>query len=101
MLIRGPDGKLESVDYRETAPAAAYQDMFKDKEAASRSGGLAAGVPGELRGLEYMHKKHGVSTLSLSPSLCQIETWSDDNLVPPLGHRGDARRSACTRRFQP
>lgn len=29
MLVRSPNGTYEYIDYRETAPAAAYQDMFK------------------------------------------------------------------------
>ncbi|OLN85274.1 Gamma-glutamyltransferase-like protein 2 [Colletotrichum chlorophyti] len=59
MLVRSANGTYEFVDFRETAPAAASEDMFKDNERASRFGGLASGVPGELRGLEYLHKKYG------------------------------------------
>ena len=60
MLVRGPDGSYESVDYRETAPAAAYEDMYDGNVYGSIIGGLAVGVPGELRGLEYLHNKYGV-----------------------------------------
>ncbi|CAK7218802.1 hypothetical protein SCUCBS95973_003607 [Sporothrix curviconia] len=59
MLVRGPDGSYESVDYRETAPAAAYEDMYDGNVYGSVIGGLAVGVPGELRGLEYLHNKYG------------------------------------------
>lgn len=49
-----------SIDFRETAPAGASSHMFTlrpldptfDPEQASRVGGLAVAVPGELRGLE-------------------------------------------------
>lgn len=61
MLVRDQHGRYESIDYRETAPAAAFQDMYKDNVNASIYGGLAAGIPGELRGLEYLHNKYGVS----------------------------------------
>lgn len=61
MLIRDKHGNYESIDYRETAPAAAFQDMYKDNVNASVLGGLAVAIPSELRGLEYLHKKHGVS----------------------------------------
>ncbi|KAJ5096995.1 hypothetical protein N7456_007716 [Penicillium angulare] len=59
MLIRAPDGSYETVDFRETAPAAAFEEMFKNNTRAAVRGGLASGVPGELRGLEYLHQKYG------------------------------------------
>ncbi|KAH7408053.1 gamma-glutamyltranspeptidase [Cadophora sp. MPI-SDFR-AT-0126] len=59
MLVRGSDGTYESIDFRETAPAAAFQDMYKDNPMASVLSGLASGVPGDLRGLEYVHNKYG------------------------------------------
>ncbi|KAI0389116.1 gamma-glutamyltransferase 1 [Xylariaceae sp. FL0594] len=59
MLVRGSDGKYEFIDFRETAPAAAFQDMYNNNTAASLYGGLASGIPGELRGLEHLHKNYG------------------------------------------
>ncbi|KAL8282472.1 hypothetical protein RB600_005766 [Gaeumannomyces tritici] len=59
MLVRAANGTHEFVDFRETAPAAAFEDMYKDNPSGSQRGGLASGVPGELRGLEYAHKKYG------------------------------------------
>jgi gamma-glutamyltranspeptidase/glutathione hydrolase len=61
MLIRTGDGKYESIDFRETAPAAAFQDMYENFTIGSIIGGLASGVPGEIKGLEYLHQKYGVS----------------------------------------
>ena len=61
-VVRDSAGRYEAVDFRESAPAAASQDMFKDHVQESIVGGLAAGVPSELRGLEYIHNKHGVRT---------------------------------------
>ncbi|KAK2026885.1 gamma-glutamyltranspeptidase [Colletotrichum zoysiae] len=58
-VIRDADGNYESVDFRESAPAAAFQDMYKGNVEGSVRGGLAVGVPGEVRGLEYMHNKYG------------------------------------------
>ncbi|KJZ78670.1 hypothetical protein HIM_02061 [Hirsutella minnesotensis 3608] len=59
MLVRSSNGSYEFIDFRETAPAAAYQDMFNTDEMASMVGGLASGVPGETRGTEYVHKRYG------------------------------------------
>ncbi|KAJ6440584.1 gamma-glutamyltranspeptidase [Purpureocillium lavendulum] len=59
MLVRTSNATYEFVDCRETAPAAAFQDMYKNNTQASTLGGLASGVPGELRGTEYIHKKYG------------------------------------------
>ncbi|KAF2280689.1 gamma-glutamyltranspeptidase-like protein [Westerdykella ornata] len=59
MLVRSPNGTYEFIDFRETAPAAAFEDMYKNNEQASITGGLASGVPGELRGLEYLHSRYG------------------------------------------
>ncbi|KAK2001865.1 gamma-glutamyltranspeptidase [Colletotrichum falcatum] len=59
-VVRDADGNYESVDFREAAPAAAFQDMYKDNVEGSVRGGLAVGVPSEVRGLEYIHNKYGV-----------------------------------------
>lgn len=59
MLVRAPNGTYEFIDFRETAPAAAFEDMYKNNEQASISGGLASGVPGEVRGLQHLHENYG------------------------------------------
>lgn len=41
MLVKTPEGSFEAIDFRETAPAAAFQDMFENNTKASVSGGLA------------------------------------------------------------
>jgi gamma-glutamyltranspeptidase/glutathione hydrolase len=60
MLVRDSAGQYESIDFRETAPAAAFEDMFKNYTMGSVLGGLASGIPGEIRGFEYLHKRYGV-----------------------------------------
>lgn len=57
-------GTVETLDFRETAPAAASERMFLDEEGepvpgASIVGPLAAGVPGTPRGLWELHQRHG------------------------------------------
>lgn len=41
MLVRAPNGTYEFIDFRETAPAAATEDMFTDDPDLSIFGGLA------------------------------------------------------------
>ncbi|KAF9740903.1 hypothetical protein PMIN06_011178 [Paraphaeosphaeria minitans] len=59
MLVRSASGAYESIDFRETAPGAASEDMYAGNRNGSVFGGLAVGVPGELRGLEYLHRGYG------------------------------------------
>ncbi|KAH7906971.1 nucleophile aminohydrolase [Hygrophoropsis aurantiaca] len=58
-----PDGTSEvwNVDFREMAPAAAYEEMYIDDPLAAQFGGLAVGVPGELHGLWEAHQRWGQS----------------------------------------
>lgn len=58
-MIRDADGNYEAVDFREVAGAAASEDMYQGNVAGSVYGGLAVGVPSEVRGLEYIHEKYG------------------------------------------
>ena len=41
MLVRAPNGTYEFIDFRETAPAAATEDMYSDDIDLSIYGGLA------------------------------------------------------------
>lgn len=52
-------GEFETLNSRETAPAAAFKDMYATN-LESYDGGLAIAVPGELKGLFELHKKYGV-----------------------------------------
>ena len=58
------DGRIETYDARETAPAAARPDRFlKDGKpmpfSQAVNNGMAVAVPGLLRGLELAHREHG------------------------------------------
>ncbi|KAF2033750.1 gamma-glutamyltranspeptidase-like protein [Setomelanomma holmii] len=59
MLVRAPNGSYEFIDFRETAPSAAFEDMYNNNTDASLEGGLASGVPGEVRGLQHLHENYG------------------------------------------
>lgn len=41
MLVKAPNGTFEYIDFRETAPAAAFEEMFDNNTSASTIGGLA------------------------------------------------------------
>lgn len=60
MVVRDAKGNYEAIDFRESAPAAAFEDMYRDNVDGSKFGGLSAGVPSEVAGLEYAHRKYGV-----------------------------------------
>jgi len=62
MLVRSSNGSYEFIDFRERAPAAAFETMYSPPLSNSNYslyGGLASGVPGELHGLDHLHKKYG------------------------------------------
>jgi gamma-glutamyltranspeptidase/glutathione hydrolase len=63
MVIRTGDGAVATLDYRETAPAAASHDMYLNRRgeptALSDKGHLAAGVPGSVAGLVEAHRRFG------------------------------------------
>nr|POE82730.1 gamma-glutamyltransferase [Quercus suber] len=64
MLVRSSSGAYEFVDFRETAPAASFQDMYNNNTNASLVTGLASGVPGELKGLQHLYEKYASKRLS-------------------------------------
>jgi gamma-glutamyltranspeptidase/glutathione hydrolase len=71
MVIHLANGTDTSIDYRETAPAAATKDMFLDAAGnpdpnKSRDSGLAVGVPGTVAGLALAEAKYGSGKLSLA-----------------------------------
>jgi gamma-glutamyltranspeptidase/glutathione hydrolase len=63
LLLRGADGKVAALDYRETAPALATPRMYLDAGGhateGSLNGPLAAGVPGSVAGLAELLARHG------------------------------------------
>lgn len=52
-------GTVQTLDARETAPAAATKNMFVNNGNAAVEGGLAVAVPGEIKGYWVMHQKYG------------------------------------------
>ena len=64
-LLHAGDGSVQAWDGRETAPAAATEDLLLGADGkplpflAAAVGGRAVGVPGVLRMLEAAHRRHG------------------------------------------
>ena len=64
MVVRTPDGKATTFDYRETAPAKSTPKMYLGADGKidirlTNTGYLAPGVPGTVRGMALAHKKFG------------------------------------------
>jgi gamma-glutamyltranspeptidase/glutathione hydrolase len=64
IVYRDKSGQDGTLDFRETAPAAASRDMYLDAQGnvvpgRSTAGALAVGTPGTVAGMEALHKKLG------------------------------------------
>lgn len=68
MVIRFPNGKATTIDFREKAPGKARKDMYLDEKGEvipglSTFGYLSSGVPGSVAGLCYALNKYGTMSL--------------------------------------
>jgi gamma-glutamyltranspeptidase/glutathione hydrolase len=62
LVWMGKEGKARALDFRETAPLQAGPDMYQNPDLgpdASRLGPLAIATPGEIAGLELLHRRWG------------------------------------------
>lgn len=80
MVIRLEDGTVLTQDARETAPAAAYRDMFLDDDGEvdrnrALFSALSAGVPGTVAGLLDALERHGTMSREqvLAPAIALAE----------------------------
>ncbi|ODV87137.1 hypothetical protein CANARDRAFT_229352 [[Candida] arabinofermentans NRRL YB-2248] len=60
----GNESTSVSIDAREMAPGLAHRDMYEGHEYRSKLGGLAVGIPGELKGLYNLYRSHGSGNLT-------------------------------------
>src|SRR5690606_15339654 len=79
ILVRLADGRVLAIDGREMAPAAARADMYvvngKVDSELSRSGALAAGIPGSVAALHELQKLGG--KLSFKDVIMPAATHAD------------------------
>ncbi len=64
VILNAETGELETINYRETAPAATNLCLYQDENGAfererTRHGPLAVAVPGNPAGLSAAHTRHG------------------------------------------
>jgi gamma-glutamyltranspeptidase/glutathione hydrolase len=90
IVHREATGRVQALDYRETAPGAATPDMYLDSAGnvtdRGVTGHLAAGVPGSVAGLYEAWRRHG--KLEWPALLAPAVRLARD------GHRLDAARAA-------
>ena len=75
-VIRMNDGTINSLDFREKAPALAHRDMYLNAEGQltdlqSTHGHMASGVPGSFDGMFSLNQKYGPLPMSelIEPSI--------------------------------
>jgi len=84
LVYSAKTGQVVAIDYREMAPARAYQKMFLDSEGnldtqVSQFSHRSAGVPGTVAGLAWALEKYG--TLSLAEALAPAIQLADEGFV--------------------
>ena len=96
--LRLASGKATTIDFRETAPAAASRDMYLDAggqvvAGASTVGYKAAGVPGTVAGMALLHQKYGSGKLSWSELLEPARRLADQGFPVSTNLARDLRSS--------
>ncbi|KAF8629660.1 hypothetical protein AX17_005599 [Amanita inopinata Kibby_2008] len=76
----GSKSEAWTVDFREVAPQMANSTMFVADPQSAVLGGLAIGIPGELRGFEEAHRRWGRLPWKrlVEPSIRLAEGWEVD-----------------------
>jgi gamma-glutamyltranspeptidase/glutathione hydrolase/leukotriene-C4 hydrolase len=76
----GGSSEVYTIDFRETAPALANTTMYREDPMLAIFGGLAVGIPGEMRGLEEAHRRWGKLPWArlVQPSADLAAEWTVD-----------------------
>lgn len=88
MVIRFPDGRATTIDFRERAPAAATPGMFTDSTGAysariHHGSHKAVGVPGTVAGFDLAHQKYG--KVSWAKLVDPAARMADTGFLVPTG----------------
>lgn len=80
------NSSVYTIDFREVAPAQAFEAMYKGNPVAAIWSGRAVGVPSEVRGLEEAHRRWGKLPWDslVRPSVELAKGWEVDK---ELGRR--------------
>ena len=92
LVARTPDGAVQALDFRETAPAAARRDTFLGRDGrpvpgASTASALAVAVPGSVRGYAEAHRRLG--RLPWEKVVAPAERLAREGFVVPAGLSAD------------
>ncbi len=98
MVFRSSRGKVYTLDYRETAPAAASRNMYLDSTGhltnKSIYGALSAGVPGSVAGMLEAHRRFG--RLPLARDMAPAIALARDGYIIDSAHSRAIAREART-----
>ena len=80
------ESEVYTIDFRETAPALSNTTMYQANPLSAAFGGLAVGVPGEVRGLDEAYRRWGTLPWKrlVEPSITLAAGWEVDK---ELGRR--------------
>lgn len=101
VMRHGASGEITTLDFRETAPAAAHEAMFLDDsgrvlEGHSLVGAKAAGVPGTVAGLYAIWQKYGSlpweDLVRTAADLADTGFTVDERLAATLAEYADSLR---------
>ncbi len=98
-VVRLADGRTTTIDFRETAPAAATRDMYQDEKGQvvrgrSTVGYMASGVPGTVAGLALLQKKYGSGKLTWAQLLEPARRLAEQGFPVSQAFARDLRASA-------
>ena len=79
LVYRGADGKVDTLDFRETAPAKMEPDTFEEPGPHDAfTGHLTVGVPGILRGAEEALERYG--TISMRRAMGPAQRLAEEGI---------------------